>query len=607
MSDLPVLPVRSKHGQVQQIAFGGLRHFKNCTDGEIYDMQDMTCEEFPILSTRNNRMKTRRTQLGILQLYVCGGVTVEVKQSEVLINGLSLLVPQDAAHTRFVAFGNRVVMYPDKKLLNLTHPPLAILSAISELPEGAELYDAYAIHDEGKHYDIYVWDGNTWRNNGWLDTPMGATLAETSIKIKDGTLYNQDATANVIAVVHEMEYVTSSAGLKVGDAVRISGLTQVPGNNKIAIIREISPGGYLFSTGCSLHFSDFCFSIPESGGQPQAQYEETGSIRIERLVPDMDVLFSHGNRMWGAKGKELFASKLGDPTNWHVFDGLSTDSWYLSTQEPGDITGGVASGYPLFFRENGMTTVYGALPSAFQTQFTPLPGVKHGEKESLVSVAGALLWFSPEGMVLCSGESIVPQTQVFGDWQLSNIIAATDGRRYYMKAEIGAENDGEPMNAVFIWHADTGLWTKERDDSFVRLTADAENVYALESSGNLTMLHGSSRHCIWPASPVNSYVEFGDFTHETPNKKTADRLLMRLGVDAYTTLTVKIRYDSAGDWLTVGTITGATEKKTVLLPVMPKRCDHYRIRIEGVGRNAHSGNWRLYSVTKSVRIGAERN
>ena len=60
---------------------------------------------------------------------------------------------------------------------------------------------------------------------------------------------------------------------------------------------------------------------------------------------------------------------------------------------------------------------------------------------------------------------------------------------------------------------------------------------------------------------------------------------------------VYIRYDSVGDWEKVHTVS-AVSKRSVYLPVIPRRADHYRIKIQG------RGDCRIYSVSREYYSGS---
>ena len=386
-------------------------------------------------------------------------------------------------------------------------------------------------------------------------------------------------------------------GFREGDAVTITGCTKLTSNNKTPVLKQIEGVDKNdMELGVYLRFSDFCFTMPENeDGTTATQYEES-SITIERKTPNLDVIFEHENRLWGAKGKEIFASKLGDPFNWNCFEGLATDSYYLQTQDNGAITAGISFGYPRFFREDSMTTVYGSIPSAFQTQRTELSGVKSGEKNSLERMGGLLFWLSTDGVVIYDGSKTYLQEQVFGAWTMSKVISKAGGRKLYMAADLGKHPlaDGERLKAVLCYDAESGLWTKEDDPGIKSMTYMDGTVYALKSDRIIT-LNGL---CGKAASEgkIYSYAEFGDYTDGDLNRKAVSRVQLRMELEEGAWVSVKIRYDSE-EWTTLKYL-DAGKKRSVYIPVIPRRCDHYRIRIDG------GGKWTLYAMARELYIGS---
>ena len=53
-----------------------------------------------------------------------------------------------------------------------------------------------------------------------------------------------------------------------------------------------------------------------------------------------------------------------------------------------------------------------------------------------------------------------------------------------------------------------------------------------------------------------------------------------------------------GDWEHIGTRT-ATSLTGFTMPILPRRCDHFRLRIEG------KGDAKIYSITKTVGQGSD--
>lgn len=599
MAKLPGMPYKESIRKYTQVQFGGLRHNINCSDGEIFDMENISMDSYPYLTVREKRGRHIPAQGEATQIYADNGVMLIVAPSGITYNGIHIADTVSPETAELVRFGDRVVLIPDKKVINLKYKLIGFYEQVADLPETAELYDGAAVRNlMSGEVHLYVWDGGAWVDNGKLVTDMDAVVENEAAVFMDGTLYDEKATANTIKLTNVSAYeLTEVMGFREGDAVTITGCKKLTSNNKTPVIRQIEGvDKNNMELGVYLRFSDFCFTMPENAdGTTATEYTES-SITIERKAPEMDVIFEHENRLWGAKGKEIFASKLGDPFNWNCFEGLSTDSYYLQTQDKGEITAGISFGYPRFFREDSMTTVYGSLPSAFQVKNTELAGVKSGEGKSLERMEGLLFWLSADGVVIFDGSKTYLQEQVFGDWQISKVISKAGGRKLYMAADLGKHPfaDGERLYAVLCYDAQSGLWTKENNPGIKSMTYMDGTVYALTSDRIITM----NGLCGKEASEIgiSSYVEFGDFTDGDLNRKAVNRVQLRMELEEGAWVNIWIGYDGE-DWTRLQYLE-AGKKRSVYIPVIPRRCDHYRIRIEG------GGKWTLYSMARELYVGS---
>ena len=63
----------------------------------------------------------------------------------------------------------------------------------------------------------------------------------------------------------------------------------------------------------------------------------------------------------------------------------------------------------------------------------------------------------------------------------------------------------------------------------------------------------------------------------------------------------EIEYDSSGEWETAGQLsnTGTERPRAMELPLLPRRCDHFRLRISG------SGDVRLHALHRYLETGSE--
>ena len=97
---------------------------------------------------------------------------------------------------------------------------------------------------------------------------------------------------------------------------------------------------------------------------------------------------------------------------------------------------------------------------------------------------------------------------------------------------------------------------------------------------------------------VSAMVEFGDFIESSPNKKGHGKVQIRVELEAGAELSLSQQFDSNGTWVLVKKLTAAA-KRSYYLATLPRRCDHFKIKLEG------TGVWRLYSLVRESYIGSE--
>lgn len=615
MSKLPSMRYEDRIKKTAQVAFGGLRHSLSCSDGELYDMKNLTCKEYPILQPREKRWaENDGGNLGEVTqaIYADNGTMLRVYETTIRSGYYylsstswiySALLGPKKKDWRFIRFGESVVLLPEKWRIKMGLEISGYAGAPDTLPKLTEddvgkLY--VTLGKQPSKYPVYRWTGTKWQYQEELIELLECTLEVTGVKLTDGTINGEKATANTLTFTG----ISSMDGYPaVGDGVEITGLTEAPGNDKTAIIRELQIST---SGNGKLVFSDNCFKMPLGpDGNPVTSVTISGTVKLKRTMPDLDGIFEHDNRLWGWKGKTIYASKLGDPKNWNVFEGLSTDAWALETQKKGEITGGVSfGGYPTFFREDSMIRIYGATANAFQTSELAMPGVKTGEQDSIAAAGGMLLYLSRDGMMIYADEYPRAQDSVFGNGEIKDALACSDGVRYYARLTV----DGE--KAIYRYDSKHGLWMKEDDPGVIGMTYDQGTIYALlehslvtEQYGNREIIDLIGSGGIGITAPteeagsVESFAEFGDFTAGSLNRKAMSKLQLRMGLETGATVTIKIKYDG-GSWETLWTLTQGI-KRSVQIPILPRRCDYYRIRIEGTGM------WRLYAMAREQYEGSE--
>ena len=400
------------------------------------------------------------------------------------------------------------------------------------------------------------------------------------VKIQDGTYAGESAKANTILYKGSDTSFEWSTYFKVGDAVTIDGCTVHTENNKTPIIREID--------GKYLRFYENVFTI-SSGGDSES------SVTLSTTMPDLDFICENENRLWGCKGDTIYASKLGDIFDWNVFDGLSTDSYSVDVGSAGDFTACVSYlGYPIFFKEEKIYKVYGSKPSNYQVMSSASLGVEAGSDRSLAVAGEILFYLSRAGIVAYSGGTPQSISSAFGDVRYKNAVGGSDGINYFVSMQ---RTDGE--YDLFVYNTRNGQWYRE-DCTQALSFAWRGDLYMLTSDGKVVISEDSRTI---PARAVSegrltSFIEFGDFVESSPNRKGTSKLQLRLDLALGSKVTVYIKFDSGDTWTRVREII-SPEKKSYYLPIIPRRSDHYRIRIEG------EGEWQLYSLIRENYIGSE--
>ena len=322
------------------------------------------------------------------------------------------------------------------------------------------------------------------------------------------------------------------------------------------------------------------------------------TVRIQRRAPELEGVFEHHNRLWGWHGGTICCSKLGDPTNWECFGGDATDSWELETGTPGDITGGISyGGRPVFFKEHRIIRLYGDYPGQYSTSETESLGVEAGSGRSLAIAGDTLYYLSPQGVMAYGGGYPYPVGENFGEDRYHNAVAGSDGVRYY----ISMQNE-QGVYDVFCFDTRHRVWHEEDGMAFLGLGWHGE-LYALEERGQVFIL-GERRVESPGEEGIATTVEFADFTEGTTRKKGVSRLVLRLELDEGTTMDIKIRYDSRGDWELLRRLTGEMIKGQEEIVIPLRRCDHYRIRLEGL--SSGGSRWTLHSLTRERRVGSNK-
>lgn len=307
------------------------------------------------------------------------------------------------------------------------------------------------------------------------------------------------------------------------------------------------------------------------------------SISIKRSCPDLDYVMEHNNRLWGVSNKDntIYASKLGDPTNWSYFQNTALDSYYAEQGSDGEWTGCAAySTHLLFFKEDCIHKVYGSLPAEYQIVTATCHGVEKGSADSIVFMNDAILYKSRVGIMAYGGGSPELISTQFGNEKYKNVVAGTDGRRYYACLE----NVKTGEHVLMVYDTEYLEWHKH-DDIEVNAFAyiDGKVVYTLD--GDPYIYEMDTETPIESDQPIEWMAQLGPFDEYLEDKKIYSRLKMRYKMPTGSQFSVYVAVDDAyddGEWTLVQEVTESTERTQELF-IIPSRCDQFAIKIVGTG------------------------
>lgn len=620
--------------------FRGYNHNSVIGDGEFYEQKNISSDEYPLMSAREARSKVREN------VYAVRAVGADhmawISEDGLYYNGTRVvakqMVPMGMGQKwtpQLIRMGAYLCVFPHGIVYN-THDG-TVKNIATELTTSGEnsVYTQFVrpvtnANGERTWEGIYgQWtvdpqaptdpkDGEYWINpeakpyviRRWSSTKQ---LWESISTVYIAIVF-QNSTTKVGSVFNEGDGITLSGFEK--EVLTDGSIDQWDGLNGSYVIEGFwdqntshtskeTKGGIVIAA--PFVFLGMFFGVIN------------GNITIRRMLPSMDYVCEMGNRLYGCStnNHEIYASKLGDPLNWNVFQGVSTDSYAATVGTPGKFTGCI--GYRdsvLFFKEDCIHILSGTRPATFQIDTLESNGVKDGSFDSLCIVNETLFYKGVDGFYAYSGG--LPQfiSDNLGKKNKERALCAgTDSTKYFTCIKDG---DGY---SVLVYDVRRGLWTRE-DDMLVECFASLGTVlYAFDELGNAWCLNaefGDTDYYDEDNRPVSAWetpmpegeVEFSATTCliglDSPFAKYISNIRLRMQVDRGTVVRVLIDYDESGRFQEVERINGQ-DLKSVVININPKRCDTMRIRFEGKTTNAKDGHsgFKLYSMSYVTEQGGE--
>lgn len=581
------------------IEFKGLNRRTTVQEGEMSDMLNLSSDDYPVLTQRKPRGRMQLPSGAVRPIQVMpryGSIAMIATTS----NGYGFFYDGELVSevtglnesSRMVAINNRICFFPDKTSIDVTK-------------EGLQ--------------------SGTFKS---LETSL--TLAS------DTTITMSTADARIT--------LPSGHGFKYDDAVNIEGVLQfTPSGSSSVSERNITVSCIIEDIVNTNTLVLPANTFIEMIGEGATSVKLKSGSKLSRNVPGLDHVIEWNNRLWGANSSDntIYACKLGDPSNWNYYQGTSMDSYYAEQGTDGEWTGvAVYSSHLIFFKEDSMCRIYGTSPSNYQITNSEIFGVEKGSRQSVVTINDTVFYKSKIGIMAYSGA--VPYCISDGfNVEFKDVVAGTEKRKYYASIHVKAGG-----YELMVFDTEKGLWHKEDDIRFRScatignrlyyvvydddLIACSEDIACSEwllcGNGNTT----GSVGIVNPASPYETQdsikwmAVFGPFDEYIEEHKIYSKLALRLLSTSDTEMLIlgwteeddefelmteegeKLKIDrqakvyisiNEGPWELVETY-DPPKTKGDFIPIIPRRCDRYSIKVEG------EGSCEIKTLTRRVRQGS---
>lgn len=600
------LPSRSQTRDIVDTFLGYDRNLR-IADGAFCEMTNLSSDKYPMLSPRKPRGTVTTALTGSVTGMISAAQGLYYTEDKYLHPGLGnsgIDMGLTAGSKQMVRMGAYVLIFPDRKYFNTADPEDrgdidAEFTAADQTrihicrPNGEDYTSEYISDTEPENpVDKAVWVNTSEYPN---------TLHQWNEAAKCWT--------SVTTSCVKLHCMGISSLFKVGDGITISGIKDNVGitdfrtgepltDEQREQLDALEGAAVIQDLGSS--FGDDYIVID---GILDAECVIAAALTIRRRMPDMDFIVEHGNRLWGCRyGLDaagefvniLYASKLGDFRNWTVYRGIDTDSYYANVGTPGPFTGAISYSYGnrvLFFKENGLHTVYGDGPGSFQVEYTACDGIPAGSAGSLVELEGRIYYKSLHGVCVFSGGLPEQIGGAFGDEVYRDAVGGSWKHKYYLGME-----DAGGAGHLFAYDTRRGCWHREDGIRTAAIVNAGESAYLLTEAGQLWDISGNDgvreKRVKWMA-------QTGRLGIDHPDRKWLTRINVRLRLDTGSRFRMSIRYDSTGAWLPVCDKCSA-ELRAYDFPVRIRRCDHWELKLEG------EGPCEVYSIVKTYQTGSDR-
>ncbi len=601
MRELPKVPRRQSTHDECLFRFGGMKRRKAAGDGDLYDVYNMTSEDYPAVSARAMRQTVYD---GFQAVYGLGSTGNKLfwcadggQGAHFYFDGQETFSVSES-QKRFAVIGQCVTIWPDQKYycfaeVKNADAPYATLDDLYEACRDSQTIadgDLYAVGTSAPYHLFLYNSAGTYKKNRfcegesfgyqtqwtYLSDQWGDLSSESAISGNGDnfdmqkssnagpydTLVDGRRTPNLSFLrPNDVVRVTVSYGTRTGIAVR-----------KMYTARLLSVEAYADETAYTF---DAAFDMTVDG-------HTAYSAKVTRYIPPLSHVFCHDNRLFGCADGKIYASALGDPFNFLDYS-LSDAASYAVAVSGADFTGAVSyGGYPTFFTENSIYRLSGAYPSEYRLFATmSVDGVSPQASLSPAVCDGVLYYRASAGV--CAYTGSYPR------------LISADIEGTAMGQAGGASAHGYYLgggDGLLVYDTRRGTWHRE-NGQFSSFTRMGSRLFAASAHG-IVCVSGADD----AAETVESALEFAPLYDRFLGVKGLSELSVVVESPSETTITLSLSREG-GPYQLLALLAGQG-RRTHTVPVPLRGDSFYQIKLEG------RGPWTLYALGRHQYYGTNR-
>lgn len=612
---IPYMQTNTQKRRQQIISFRGLNYGEGAVDGEFLETENLSTARFPCLSQRPARKDLRSYPNGVNIFGTSQGKLVVVDGDTAFYDGQPVCkVTPGEKH--ILSMGTKVLIYPDAVSFDTENSWVGISSAVpvgslKSISTGGKVSVTVTSNkisvnyagvttDEADSYETVTLEAPT--STYTMEAPAEADIslyAKRGIDEELGYFYGsgnaEKTTFGALTAGSVGKYTfygcSGASDDQYGQCKEISAVTTLP-NGKVRVEYSLS-----YFTVTSFPRLDQRFQVGDTIILTRNGAAETGTVKeitawsatineafpasmqgtnVNAMIgwkyPELSILCQSDNRIWGAEGNTIYASALGDASRFYQYKNLSTDSYAVAVGTDGAFTACCPySGAVLFWKEDRLHKVLGNYPAQYEVYTYQVPGVMAGAEQSLCNLSEVLYYQGRSGIYTYTGGTPELISEKFGLRRFRNGRAGTDGAKYY----ISMQNESGAWG-FYAFDPMRGLWLREDGTHAAEFARVGGNLYYLDTDrGQLVSMETDADPDIaWSAT----LCRMDETSH---GRKGYSKLYLRADLSAGAFLTVEISTDG-GPFRQVFR-THNQRARTMVVPILPQRCDNFRIRLSGTG------------------------